>query len=307
MFNLLGNASNMKMKKSKLKAEKALGRATTFQSIHFSKGNGLQGIPWVCDEDRRIAIDNLIISGKLRVPKDWVQLFPVFGSRGHPKITERLALLSEMGVYLLGLAKIHTGYAMGFIEAVRALSKLMAKTMIAAERKKLRVAVAKSLAQLETILPLYWCTITRHQLLHAVDKIRDHGSFWAIHMLNEERMHISIRKMATNQKHILGSIGVNYNLHDNAQTHWRLDTSEDLTWTNEPRRSTFAGSSPLPASRDEVSRARAHTHTHTHMHTYIHTPAIAHPTHANTYAHAHERSTRIHAHTYARTCTCAPA
>ena len=157
-----------------------------------------------------------------------------------------------MGVYVLGLTGMEGIYTEAFIKTVRALSKLMSKCLPPQQHKPLHEKIATSLAELEIRLPLFWDTMTRHQLLHAIDAILDHGAFWAIHMLNEERMHISIRKWATNQKHILGSISTNYNLHDNSQTHWRIEEDPELKWTNEPRKSTFAGSSPLPVRVDKL-------------------------------------------------------
>ena len=59
------------------------------------------------------------------------------------------------------------------------------------------------------------------------------------------RRHRDIRNMVTNQKHVLGSIAVNYEMSLQIQMEWRLE--EGVSWSVPAEgRSTFAGARPVP-------------------------------------------------------------
>ena len=200
--------------------------------------------PWHCSQARQNAIDRLM-NGNLPAPLHWTQSFPVFGKRGHQKIAEGLWHFSDAGLYILLLTDIDNSYKRHFADAIRSLMPLFDKTNTQAGWESKKEPIAASLATLEVKLPLYWCQLTHHQPLHAIEKIGVLGSHWATNMLVEERRHRDIRNMATNQKHVLGSIAVNYEMSLQIQMEWRLE--EGVSWSVPAEgRSTFAGARPVP-------------------------------------------------------------
>ena len=171
---------------------------------------------------RMEAIDRLL-DCQMPLPADWTQAYPVFGLKGIPKMTESIWHLSDAGLYILSLTDITEEYKGYFVRAIQALRQLLDKVHLPHHWDLIHKEIAEALATLEIKLPLFWCTATRHHLLHAVEKIKFHGSFWAQNMLPEERMHIKLRGMSANPKHILGSIATNYALMNVCQASWRLD------------------------------------------------------------------------------------
>ena len=184
--------------------------------------------PWHCSAKRRAEIDELM-DGGLPGPVDWTPSFPTFGRRGTPKIAEGLWHFSDAGAYILSMTDMDLTYKHHFIAALRALTPLMDKVHTIDQWRDYKQPVFEALTQLEIALPIFWCTSTRHHLLHAIEKIIHHGSFWATNMLVEERQHIKIRGMATNQRYIMGSIIANYELAMQCQASWRLD--EAVPWS----------------------------------------------------------------------------
>lgn len=77
---------------------------------------------------------------------------------------------------------------------------------------------------MEYLLPLSWSSITNHWILHLVDKFADHGAFWAVNILPEERLHQTIRKLVINsKKDVLSTLAHNYVSFDHLQTDWSMD------------------------------------------------------------------------------------
>ena len=168
----------------------------------------------------------------------------MFGKRGHQKIAEGLWHFSNAGLYILILTDMDASYKKHFVEAIRSLTPVLEKANTNAAWETKKQPIVESMTTLDIKLPLYWCQMTHHQPLHAIEKIITLGSFWTANMLAEERRHRDIRDMAANQKHILGSIAANYEMSLQIQMEWRLEQGVDWAVSAEGR-STFAGAVPL--------------------------------------------------------------
>ena len=237
-----------------------------YMHLHSGNRGKIDKIPWVSDRITRI--DELLADGSLECPKEWTQPYPVFGtqSNGCPKIAEGLWHLADAGLYVLLQTQIDGRYLRLFVHATRVLSKLLHKASFGRDDNNaqlnpdsLQKLIARALGELECALPIYWSTNAKHQVVHGPHKIGWHGFFHEINMLREEGMHIFIRKLASNQRHTMSSIAVNYAIHDSVQ-HWRLqhrnDAPDELAlasldsalpvYTQPPLRSTFAGARQLP-------------------------------------------------------------
>ncbi len=81
------------------------------------------------------------------------------------------------------------------LEVLKVSCGLIKKAHDAAERVELEKRLAIVLTRLETLLPLYWQTSTRHILLHIGRHIEYLGAFWAFNMLGVERYHVIIKKL----------------------------------------------------------------------------------------------------------------
>ena len=79
------------------------------------------------------------------------------------------------------------------------------------------------LAALECLLPLFWCTTTRHQLLHCTTFIKRAGSIWAHNMLKFERMHCLLKDMVRGYKNLMQSVANTYTLLQSQLLGWQFD------------------------------------------------------------------------------------
>jgi hypothetical protein len=64
------------------------------------------------------------------------------------------------------------------------------------ELDALHESFAAVLAECEMALPLNWCTITHHLLLHIAKVFKDLGAFWAHNNLPTERLHVKLKNLA---------------------------------------------------------------------------------------------------------------
>ena len=90
------------------------------------------------------------------------------------------------------------------------------------------------LAKLEIKLPIYWCTITRHILIHMNQFVKFFGRFRCISMLTVERFHVLLKGMLTSSKDILKGIDNCYATYSLSQDTWRLSGK---IWANDQKKS----------------------------------------------------------------------
>ena len=90
---------------------------------------------------------------------------------------------------------------------------------LAAVQKEL----VECLSALECLLPVFWNTSTRHQLLHMVTYICRAGSIWAHNMLKFERMHCLLKDMVRGYKNLMQSVANTYVLLQSQLLGWQFN------------------------------------------------------------------------------------
>ena len=83
--------------------------------------------------------------------------------------------------------------------------------------------IVECLAALECLLPVFWCTTTRHKLLHMVKYICRAGSIWAHNMLKFERMHCLLKDMVRGYKNLMQSVANTYSLLQSQLLGWQFN------------------------------------------------------------------------------------
>lgn len=128
------------------------------------------------------------------------------------------------------------------------------------------------LAKLETLLPVYWNTSTRHYLLHLYEIILNLGNFWSISMLGVERLHVLIKKLgrycvfilvifavciaffvihvAKGKRNLLVTLQNSYSLFCQAQITWRGDAEHNWSKKIDPR--SFLSKKPVPTATGTI-------------------------------------------------------
>lgn len=166
----------------------------------------------------------------LLVPESWELPYAVFNttkSGRSVRIAEKLAHFSDVGRYTVGLVNADVTVKTAFIKSLQVFEKLLAKKSRSDEEMmELRKQVAACLGQLEILLTLRWCTISKHLLVHLPKKFLRHGAYWSVNMMTEERFHKSIRTLTAQcSSNVTASLGKNYEMFQKAHLEWGLDSS----------------------------------------------------------------------------------
>ena len=109
------------------------------------------------------------------------------------------------------------------------LECIMRKGHSRVELEQLEVDLTKVLARAEILLPLFWCTGVRHQLLHACRVIKLCGPFFAHNMLVFERWHTIFKRMVRGRKNVLASLHAHWSM-VLAAAAWRLPSDGGEDW-----------------------------------------------------------------------------
>ena len=113
-----------------------------------------------------------------------------------------------MGKYIIGKLDLDESYKSVFVDLLDCFDQMQAKLPMSDDEKtKCQEKLTRTLAWLEIKLPMYWCTIVRHLLLHIIPKMETFGNFWAWGMLTMERNHTNI-KGAVRSTQVSGSLTV---------------------------------------------------------------------------------------------------
>ena len=171
----------------------------------------------------------------LKFPSAWPSIQDALTATSTLKIAEALALCGDMGQYVVSLLDIDTEYKRVFITALQVLNRLLVK-VVTESLKTLQKDLVEVLGTLEAMMPLHWCTSTRHFLLHMVANIKKFGSFWAWNMLCIERLHVLLKSLAKDRRDRLRSLAKYYQMFDLAQLVWR---NEHTGWANPQHYSTM--------------------------------------------------------------------
>jgi hypothetical protein len=191
-------------------------------------------------------IDDLLHT--LKCPSDWPSIQDALTKTSTLKIAEAMALAGDMGQYVLSLLDIDAEYRAVFIRCMMALNNLLRK--VPKDLNAAQELLVNVLGELESMMPLHWCTSTRHFLLHIVETIRLLGAFWAWNMLCLERFHVLIKKLAKDTRDRLRSLSKYYQMFDLAQMVWRNDGTE---WANKQAYSTIRSDRTIPMAEAQTA------------------------------------------------------
>ena len=159
-LDLVTASGKMNLKPARRAEEVARGRFTAMAGKP----------PWVASEASQEAVSDMLLA--LKVPTDW-PANPDIGNGGAAmKIAEGLALCGDRGQWIMGQLDIDPVYCNVLVDVLASAGACLKKYMPEAELKGAHLRLVDALAAAETKLPLQWCTITTHMLLHAADWVR---------------------------------------------------------------------------------------------------------------------------------------
>ena len=146
---------------------------------NFTTHYGCPIASWHLSKKCKAVMTALIASQRLKVPNSWPPTSAYFSEDYEKiKIAESMAFCGDRGAYFLSLTDIQPAVRDEFIELLHIAGSFVNKTMTPAEQRELQRRLVQVLAKLETRLPLYWNTSTRHYLLHLCKFIASMGHFW---------------------------------------------------------------------------------------------------------------------------------
>lgn len=232
---LILNSGSMVCKPAKIKYEQEeLGR---FLDIKVNETT-CSSVPWHATKQSVLAMTELLAQQALRVPKDWPSVSECLAAPKKMKLAEAIALCGPIGCYVVDKLDLDPDYRKIFVDTLRAASPLLLKVQPDMTRQQeAQRSLERALAELEIKLPLFWCSVTRHWLLHIIPKCRLFGSVWAWNMLPWERLHVLLKGLARGKRNMVSSFRIWYDLFDQAQTDWRPRYDQ---WTLECNRSSIS-------------------------------------------------------------------
>ena len=158
--------------------------------------------PWQASKPNMASVDDAC--DHLRCPSDWPAMFRVFANAASMKIADALIFCGDRGCYMIGQLDIEDTIRDAFQEALRALGSFLlkvsptiplltiqsffrhfkssftsffrpfissfSKAMTNAEIDAAQDKLVASFCALDTMLPLYWPTSTRHHLMCGLAK-----------------------------------------------------------------------------------------------------------------------------------------
>ena len=126
--------------------------------------------PWVAPPDSLQTVAAHLMA--LKVPVDWPANPPFGEGSGGMKIAEGLAMCGERGQWIIGQLDIDEEYCSVLVGVLAAAGAFLKKVMTEEDLHKAHTGLVDALALAEALLPMQWCTITTHMLLHAADWVR---------------------------------------------------------------------------------------------------------------------------------------
>ena len=205
IFNLMRcnekQASRMKYTRKRKAFEKTQNR---FQRPKgkASEGNGWH-LPFQATKASRAKLDKFVQSGRMRLPSSWPRVRYVFEYLNRLSCSELVFMAGPLGLYFLIFPDIDENIRRVFGDLITCLEELQAKSRTKKELKDLQEAIVMTLAEAETLLPVYWNTMVRHVLLHITSFIERCGPFKAQSMCGYERFHTMFKKLIRGRKNVL--------------------------------------------------------------------------------------------------------
>ena len=160
VMDLVTASGKMHLKPARRAEEVARGRFTAVAAKP----------PWVASEASKEAVSDVLLA--LKVPTDWPANPDITSGGAAMKIAEGLALCGDRGQWIMGQLDIDPVYCNVLVDVLASAGALLKKYMPEEELKAAHRRLVDALAVAETKLPLQWCTVTTHMLLHAADWVR---------------------------------------------------------------------------------------------------------------------------------------
>jgi hypothetical protein len=131
------------------------------------------------------------------------------------------------------------------------IGKFLVKRMMSdRELDALHAEMVQGLSDLEIHLPLNWCTITHHLLLHLAETFKDMGAFWAHNNLPTERLHVKLHDLARGYCNMMRSFGRHYDLFDFSAVTARFENKNK--WMSPPLASSLASERKVASNEGNV-------------------------------------------------------
>jgi hypothetical protein len=128
-------------------------------------------------------------------PTGWPRPRDLFNDLSFVTCSESLLYAGQFGAYLLQFLDIDEKIKGLLIDLLYLLEGLQSKEVHQAKLVELNTELVNVLSNLEGLLPLTWCTRTRHYLLHITTFIERCGPFKNFSMLSFERWHTHFKKL----------------------------------------------------------------------------------------------------------------
>jgi hypothetical protein len=147
----------------------------------------------------------------MKVPRDWPNLTRVFSKDYvHMKLSELLAFCGGRGQYLVGLTDISDKCKKLFVRLLKTAGEFIRVVKTAVDAQAVHERLVEVLTELEIALPIFWCTMTRHILLHMQYFVKMFGSFRCWNMLPVERFHVLLKSMMCSTKSLFVGLDNSY-------------------------------------------------------------------------------------------------
>jgi hypothetical protein len=195
------NSGPMRLKRTRKAYEVKIGRCE----------KGVEQAFCISKEARQM-VDDFVQSGRMRLPSCWPRARYVFAHINRLTCSELIMFAGPLGLYVLQFCDMKPDVRDMFAELIRCLELLQAKVCTNAQLDRLQRRLVLVLAQCETKLPLYWCTMVRHTLLHLVDFIKRCGPYDSFSMSCFERFHTFFKKLVRAKNGEMQSVATHYTM-----------------------------------------------------------------------------------------------
>lgn len=160
----------------------------------------------------RARVDEYVQSGRMRLPSSWPPVPYIFEHIDRLSCSALVSLAGPLGLYFLQFCDVDTAIRDTFTELINCMSELQAKVCSNSSLSRLQERLVLVLTKCEIHLPLYWCTIVRHTLLHMTAFIRRCGPYNSFTMSKFEAFHTIFKKLVRAKNGEMQSIANHYTM-----------------------------------------------------------------------------------------------
>jgi hypothetical protein len=166
------------------------------------------GPTWKAKTSDMKYVDRLCMTQGLPTP--WTKMKKIFAHTSHLKIHHAIMLCGPIGIYMFAQLGLNPVIFAMIRDLFRVMEFYTSKGYDRAHLPLWARRLKEVLARMETLLPLYCCTIVMHILSHLATHLGRAGPMHACGMLCYERFHTLMHSLARGSKNLLRSIAVHY-------------------------------------------------------------------------------------------------